>query len=376
MRQTVLQSYRARVEAGELAADPGQARVAEALDRLAKALDRYRPAPARRRGLARLFSRHDGPEEAPRGLYIHGEVGRGKTMLMDLFFAAAPVKARRRVHFHAFMQDVHERIHRRRKTHGERSDDAIPAIAGELAGEATLLCFDEFQVGDITDAMILGRLFEALFGHGVVVVATSNTAPGRLYEGGLNRGLFLPFIALIEERLEIVSLDGETDYRQGRARGEPVYLVPAGEAATARLEDLWHRLSGGADGAPAELAVKGRTVPVPRAVDGLAWFSFRDLCETPLGPADYLAIARRFHTVFVRDIPRLKPGQRNEALRFITLIDALYDNGVRLVASAAAEPDGLYVLGDNAERFHRTASRLVEMQSAGYWEGALAADCS
>lgn len=371
MRQSVLKSYRARVAAGDLAVDAAQSRVAEALDDLARALESYRP-PKRRRGLMRLLA--GGDKQPPRGLYIHGAVGRGKTMLMDLFHAAAPVKARRRVHFLAFMQDVHERIHRRRKLHDDRSDDAIPAIAAALAEEATLLCFDELQVSDITDAMILGRLFEALFAHGVVVVATSNTAPRNLYENGLNRALFLPFVALIEERLAVISLDGETDYRQGLSEDEPVYLTPAGPEAAARLEDLWRRLSGGAPGAPATVPVKGRSLAVPRAVDGMAWFGFADLCEKPRGPADFLALVRRFHTIFVSDVPVLGPEKRNEALRFITFVDAAYDNGARLVVSAEAEPDALHVSGDNAQRFQRAASRLMEMQSAAYWrDGADAA---
>lgn len=366
----VLVAYEGSVAAGRLADDPAQRRVARRLDALARALAHYRPA-ARPQGLFRLLGNHR-THEPPRGVYVHGAVGRGKTMLMDLFHAAAPIAPKRRVHFLAFMQDVHERIHRHRQAQRKRRSrdgDPIPPVARALSEEAALLCFDEFQVSDIADAMVLGRLFEALFANGVVVVATSNQAPEDLYEDGLNRGLFLPFIDMLRQRLDVVSLDGDTDYRQGHAVGESVYVTPLGEEASRRLEALWLRLAGGCRGGPRTLALKGRELIVPQAACGMARFRFADLCERPLGPADFLMIARTFDTVFVEDIPVLAPERRNEALRLITLIDTLYDNGVRLVASAAADPDRLYRAGDHAEAFERTASRLAEMQSADYWAG-------
>jgi cell division protein ZapE len=290
---------------------------------------------------------------------------------MDLFFEGAPLSLKRRVHFHAFMADVHARVHRWRqmRKRGEiLGDDPIAPVAAALAGEAWLLCFDEFGVRDIADAMILGRLFAALFAAGVVVVATSNAAPGDLYRDGLNRALFLPFVALIRERLDIVELLARTDFRLEKLARAPVYYCPGDARAEAALDAAFRSLTGAERGAPMDIALLGRVLRVPQAIDGVARFSFDDLCRRPLGAADYLAIAERFHTIVVDRIPKLGADERNEARRLITLVDALYDMKVKLIASAAAEPADLYCAAAGAEAFEfaRAASRLVEMRSVDY----------
>jgi cell division protein ZapE len=292
-------------------------------------------------------------------------------MLMDLFFAASPVVRKRRVHFHEFMGDVHERVtaFRRQQKNGNGADeDPIRLTAAAIADESWLLCFDEFNVTDIADAMILGRLFRRLFELGVVVVATSNVAPGELYLDGLNRALFLPFIALIEHHMEVVELAARTDFRLEKLAGQPIWYVPADAAAAAALDEAWRRLTGGHPGAAQDLRVLGRILRVPRAAKGVARFGFDELCEQPLGAADYLKIAHEFHTVIVDRIPVMDYDQRNEAKRFIILIDTFYDNAVKLLASAAAEPDMLYLAheGFEAREFKRTASRLIEMRSQSY----------
>jgi cell division protein ZapE len=285
-------------------------------------------------------------------------------MLMDLFFAEARVRVKRRVHFNAFMVETHAKIHAERQRAG--SDDPIPPVARTIAEEARLLCFDEFQVGDVADALILGRLFEQLFARGVVIVATSNTAPERLYEGGLNRQLFLPFIAEIKERLDIVELDGGVDYRLQRLSGLNIYLQPLGAEADAAMNAAWQRLTDTKRGGAQTLRVLGRSLTIPQAAKGVARFSFGDLCAKPLAAADYLAIAHDFHTLLIDHIPKLGPAERNEARRFVVLIDTLYDEGVKLICSAAAPPEQLYKAGDGAEAFRRTVSRLHEMQSEDY----------
>jgi cell division protein ZapE len=286
-------------------------------------------------------------------------------MLMDLFFAVAPVEKKRRVHFHAFMLETHERIHR----HGKRAPgDPIGPVAASIASETTLLCFDEFHVTDIADAMILGRLFQALFGHGVVVVATSNRAPDELYKDGLQRERFLPFIALLQQRLDVLELESGRDYRLAKLARKPVYHHPLTGEAHEALETAFADLTDGAAGEPAVIDVKGRRLTVSRAAKGVAWFTFDELCVRPLGAADYLALAERFHTIILEGIPAMGPEQRNEAKRFNTLIDTLYDRHVNLVASAAAAPEALYPAGDFAFEFERTVSRLQEMQSADYIE--------
>jgi cell division protein ZapE len=362
--------YEARIAAGEIERDRAQEAVVEKLDVLEQRLVDYRLA-RKSSALGWLFGRRETDKQPLRGLYIYGDVGRGKTMLMDLFFeTSAPVR-KRRVHFHEFMSDVHERIHayRQKLKAGEvKGDDPIPPVADALAQEAWLLCFDEFHVSDIADAMILGRLFTRLFAQGVVVVATSNVAPHDLYRGGLNRALFLPFIDLLDTRMETVRLDSRTDFRLEKLAGLPVWHVPPDARASAELDKAWARLTGDAAGAALDLRVKGRKVHVPKAAQGVARFLFTDLCSKPLAAADYLKIAHEFHTLIVDDIPVMDFARRNEAKRFIILIDTLYDHGVKLVASAEAEPTELYFadFGQEAMEFHRTASRLIEMRSESY----------
>lgn len=354
---------------GAIERDPAQVALLGKLDALAAALAQSR-TPGKSSPLGWLLGRK-APPEPPRGLYIWGSVGRGKTMLMDLFFEALTVQRKRRVHFHAFMADVHERIHayRQRLKSGEvKGDDPIRPVAAALAEEAWVLCFDEFVVTDIADAMILGRLFTALFEHRVVMVATSNVEPANLYAGGLNRALFLPFIALLEERTEVVRLDSRTDFRLEKLAGAPVYHVPADAAARAALDDAFRRLSGRPRGERCTLTVKGHPVEIPQAAGGVARAGFSDLCAKPLGASDYLAIARDFHTLVLDGIPVMDLANRNEARRFITLVDALYDGRVKLVASAEAEAHELYRAKEGREvfEFDRTVSRLIEMRSAEY----------
>ena len=357
----VLDAWRQAVEKGELKPDGAQGAAAARLDALARALAQ---APTQRQNFT--FFRSKTPPSP--GLYLWGDVGRGKTMLMDLFFATVALTHKRRAHFNSFMADTHARIHAMRQKEGV-ADPIIP-VARELAAQAPLLCLDEFQVTDVADAMILGRLFEALFAQGVTIVATSNTPPQRLYEGGLNRQLFLPFIREIEARLEVVALNGPTDYRMQRLTGLQTWLAPLSDTAEAAMNAAWRRLTGTGAGRPAILTVLGRKLVVPQTTRGVARFSFTDLCEQPLGAGDYLAIARDFHTLVIDHIPVLTPQMTNQARRFILLIDTLYDEGVKLIASAAAPadalwpPEGMGAALDDA--FRRTASRLAEMQSNDY----------
>jgi cell division protein ZapE len=360
--------YGARLAAAEIEPDSGQAEIVASLATLEQELVNRRLA-RKSSSLGWLF----GSRQAPpvKGRFIFGDVGRGKTMLMDMFFQASPVARKRRVHFHEFMADVHERIHllRQQLKSGAIPDgDPVELAAAAIARETWLLCFDEFHVTDIADAMILGRLFKHLFALGVVVVATSNVAPDQLYEDGLNRALFLPFISLIEEQMTVVRLAARTDFRLEKLAGAPVWHVPADDVATGALDQAWRRLSAGDVEDPRELSVLGHTLYVPRASLGVARFSFRDLCQRPLAGADYLRLAHEFHTVLLDRIPIMNYARRDEAKRFIILVDALYDNAVKLVASAEAEPHALYreSEGFEAHEFKRTASRLIEMRSRTY----------
>ncbi len=358
-----LARYRAWRDDGRLKHDPAQELAAEKLESLARALGDYHPNGGGAGGLwARLGLASTPPAPPPMGLYIFGQVGRGKSMLMDLFFAGAPLARKRRVHFYAFMQEVHDRIHQRRN---EKGDPIVP-VARAIAAQASLLCFDEFQVTDIADAMILGRLFAALFEVGVVVVATSNRAPDELYKDGLQRERFLPFIALLKEKLDILELEGGRDWRLARFVGRQVYFTPADDRAYRALERAFGDLTDNASAPRAVITVQGRRLVVPRAVKGVAWFSFAELCGSPLGPGDYLVLCREFHTIVLEGIPRMGRDQRNEAKRFHTFIDTLYEAHGNLVASADAPPQELYPAGDGAFEFERTVSRLIEMQSEGY----------
>jgi cell division protein ZapE len=298
----------------------------------------------------------------PTGLYLVGEVGRGKSMLMDLFFDTAEVVRKERIHFHRFIQNVHARFHEYRRVHPDVSDP-IPPLADQIATVSALLCFDEFQVNDIADAMILGRLFQALFDRGVVVVTTSNTAPDNLFKGQPGRDAFLPFIALIKQRLELVEMNGARDYRRERLRGLRTWHVPADAMASRALDEAFERLTGGASPQPVDLEVMGRSLRIETAADGVARCDFDFLCNHAYGAGDYLAIARSFHTLILDRIPRLSPDNYDAARRFIVLVDTLYDQRVKLIASAEAQPDQLYQRGENAKMFERTASRLDEMQS-------------
>jgi cell division protein ZapE len=353
-----LSHYRKAVADGTLKPDPAQERAAAKLQALSAALKSYRPGRT-------LFGR---VRKAPRGLYLWGDVGRGKSMLMDLFFDATPARTKRRVHFNAFMVDTHARLHAERES-GRHADPIVP-VAKRIADEALLLCFDEFQVSDVADAMILGRLFEQLFERGVVVVATSNTRPERLYEGGLNRQLFLPFIAMLEAKLDVVELDGGVDYRRLLMSELNVYLTPLGPETDAAMDKAWRRLTGQAGGSETTLTVLGRALHVTCAAKGVARFSFAALCLQPLAAADYLAIAHAFHTVMIDRIPQMTPAMRDAARRFIVLVDTLYDERVKLICSAEVRAEQLYVDGDGAEAFQRTVSRLIEMQSREYLERA------
>lgn len=365
-----LARYNNLVASGVLTSDPVQLRAAERLQALSDGL----LARADRGFWQRLFS---APPASPRGLYLWGGVGRGKSLLMDIFYNNTPAPKKRRVHFHEFMADTHERIaawraassgaRREHSAYNRRApDDPIPLVGYDLAADANLLCFDEFQVTDITDAMILGRLFEALFAHGVTIVATSNRHPDDLYKDGINRDLFLPTIAMMKEHLDILELDAARDYRLARLQGAPVYHQPLGAQADAAMDAAWDALICGAEAQADRVMVKGRAVPIPLAARGAARARFEDLCDRALGANDYLAIARRYTTLFLDHIPQMGPDQRNQARRFVNLIDALYEARVKFVCSADAPPEALYPAGDGSFEFARTASRLIEMQSVDY----------
>lgn len=362
--------YRELKNDGTLREDPIQELAAEKLQSLHHALNGYNHQTGsigwkERLGLSR---RRDDP---PQGLYMYGGVGRGKSMLMDLLFETSPIEAKRRVHFHEFMIETHSKIHTWRQAQKERATketDPLPKIAAEVADEATVLCFDEFHVTDIADAMILGRLFEALFENGVVVVATSNWAPDDLYKDGLQRDRFLPFIDLMKQRLDVLHLDSDTDYRLIRLKSFKAYHAPLGPAATRELKKAFDSLTEGARKEPETLTVKGRDLIIPQAARGVAFCHFADLCEKPLGAEDYITLADRFHTLVLDGVPKLIADKRNEAKRFMTMIDALYEHKVNIIMAADAAPQDLYREGKHAFEFERSVSRLMEMQSAEYRE--------
>jgi len=370
-----LPAYRARLTAGDLLTDPAQALAAERLQSLWLRLRGY--APHREHTshvgfLGRILRRKpdDVPADFPHGLYLVGDVGRGKSMLMDLFFAAADVTLKRRIHFHAFMQESHARIHawRRRpeRLADPGHDDPIPPLADTIAAEASLLCFDEFQINDIADAMILGRLFKALFARGVVIVATSNTVPDDLFAGQPGRDAFLPFIDLIKQRLDVLVLNGIRDFRRQRVQTLATWHTPADAAARQALDAAFAGLAAGKRATSDRLAVGGRSLTVPVAANGVARFDFDALCRQALGAGDYGALATHYHALVLDDVPRLSSDNFDAARRFITLVDELYEHRVKLVASAEAPPDALYEAGQGAAAFQRTASRLMEMQSREY----------
>ena len=341
--------------------DAAQSRAAEALQLLAKDLTAYRPASPYRLGV--LWGAN--PPAAPRGLYLHGPVGGGKTMLMDLFFANVAFVSKRRLHFDAFMAEAHAAIEAERQ---RGLGDPMPGAAKALAARGLLLCLDEFQVNDIADAMILSRLFRGLFERGLVLVTTANIAPSELYRDGLNRSLFLPFINLLTQHTDVLEVAAARDFRLDKLRGRRLYFAPLGPAASQGLRAAWEMLTGDAAPRHRTLDVAGRRLDLPRTAGGTLWATFSQLCERPLGAADYRAIAATFHTLILEDIPALTADRRNEARRFTVLVDALYDARIRLIASAATEPNALYRAGDGSVAFDRTASRLVEMRSADYLE--------
>ncbi len=363
---TLLDIYEQKRGAGELAADADQLYAVEALDQLAKSLHGYVPRPRK----VGLFSRRPAP--VPKGFYFYGGVGRGKSMVMDLFFASAPVAKKRRVHFHAFMLEVHDflfTLRSSRTKQNDRIDGDLVLAAEHFARDAALLCFDEFQVKDVADAMILGRLFTALFDLGVVVVMTSNIAPDDLYADGLQRDRFIPFIELLKERLNVVAFTGETDYRLRHLRDLKVYFWPHDADAHRELQGIFKTIAGSDAGKPLDITVKGRTIHVPLAGKRVAFFTFAELCDTPKSALDYLELAKRFSVFIVENVPRLNDSRRDATVRFITLVDTLYDNHAKIVLSAAAPPGELYRGDDNAKVFERTVSRLMEMQSREYREG-------
>ncbi len=362
--------YAARLAAGELVADAAQAELVARLDRLDDRLAERRLA-AKGSALGWMFAGRGAA--VVKGLYIHGGVGRGKTMLMDAFFAVAAPRRKRRSHFHAFMADVHERIHAFRQARAKDGNgDAIIAIADAIADETRLLCLDEFMVTDIADAMILSRLFGRLFERGLVLVATSNTPPDDLYADGLNRGLFLPFVAVLKRFADVVELRAAADYRLDSVAEAPLYVSALRPDARATLDRVWRRMTGVAHGSPQAIEAKGREIAVPEAFGGVARFGFADLCEAPLGAADFIRLAETYHTLILDGVPVIAPARRDVARRFINLIDTLYDRGVRLALSAAAEPAELYPAseGEEALAFRRTASRLIEMRSESWPAGA------
>lgn len=361
-----LYRYRQLVADGTLERDPVQELAAEKLQSLHHALVHYQPTSGKQGWFARFGKRDMKRDEAPQGLYLVGDVGRGKSMLMMLLFDTVPLQKKMRVHFHELMRDVQDEIHRLRQLPINQDGDPIPGIANGIADQATLLCLDEMEVRDIADAMIVGRLFEHLFARGVVVVTTSNRYPDDLYKDGLQRDRFLPFIGLIKEKLDVLGLEAKKDYRLGRAAGMEVYHSPLDEAADAALDTAFAVLTDNAPAAPDDVTVAGRTITTQTAAKGVARFDFNDLCATALGPRDYMALAKHYRVIVLRGVPKMDAQSLDKARRFVTLVDAFYDRRGLIVCSADAPPEQLYTSGDGAFEFQRTASRLLEMQAKDY----------
>ncbi len=355
MTETLHDIYNQRIAAGEIHEDQAQIALLGLFENLREALQ---DAPKESTGRSLFRRKKAAPPPAQKGIYVWGGVGRGKSMIMDLFFDHVDIAGKRRVHFHAFMQEVHAALHKVRKS---GADDPLKTVAEDMTRDLRLLCFDEMQITDITDAMLVGRLFDLLFASGVTIVTTSNRVPDDLYKDGLQRERFVPFIELIKDRLTVFELVSDTDYRQNRLTGQRVYFSPAGAEARAAIDEVWNDLAAGTHD-PLVLTVKGRAVELPSYHNGMARASFWELCGKMLGPGDYLAIAEAVRLLVLEDIPQLGRNNFNEAKRFVTLIDALYEAKVRLIASAAAEPEMLYVEGTGSFEFERTASRLREMQ--------------
>ena len=361
MKKGPLAVYRAWIAAGELRSDRAQAHAAEQLQLLANRLTDWENS-----GSLRVLNEWLGrAQKVPRGLYMFGDVGRGKTMLMDLFYETVDFPDKKRLHFHPFMRNVHALI---KEMRARDEGDPIPLVAQELMRDTDLLCLDELHVNDITDAMIVGRLFTHMFEHGLILVATSNAAPGDLYKDGLNRSLFMPFIELVEKKMEVLQLDAQLDYRRANFQNTPHYFTPADDRARLQLDDIWRQFAGGAAPHDGGLDVGSRRIHIPSMGGGMARFGFADLCDQPLGANDYLALCEHFHTFFIDDIPQLSADRHNEARRFIKLIDTLYDQKRRLIASCMVEPDEIYVDGRGAEEFTRTSSRLTEMRQSDWPE--------
>lgn len=362
-------TYRKLIESGEIHPDPNQALAAEKLQTLHMTLKHYEPQMGVTGWKARLLLGRKR-EDPPLGLYMYGGVGRGKSMLMEMFYNASTIKSKQHVHFHVFMNEVHERLHNFREAAkaGKVSlkKDPLASLARIIADQAWLLCFDEMQITDIADAMILGRLFEVLFEEGVVIVTTSNRPPSDLYKDGLQREKFLPFIKLFEQKLDISELDGPVDHRLARLRSMKSFLTPADETTDAELKKYFSELTPGVTAVPANIPLKGRKIHIPLAAEGVAFATFDDLCDLPLGASDYLKIAELFHTVVLSRIPKLGPNNRNAAKRFVTMIDAFYEAKINLVCSAETPPHEIYTKGDGAFEFDRTVSRLMEMQADDY----------
>ncbi|MCD6035876.1 MAG: ATPase [Rickettsiales bacterium] len=363
--------YNTLVEKGQIARDLAQEKIVNALETLRQRIHGY-SLPSHTSLLKRMIGKGKSTIPSPQGIYLYGEVGRGKSMLMDMFFANTDVPRKRRVHFHAFMIEIHAELHRWRQEQKDnpKAKDPIPPLAKKIAEQSALLCFDEFHVTDIADAMLLGRLFTELFALGVVVVATSNRHPDELYKDGLQREHFLPFIALIKEKLLVLSLDAQKDYRLERIKSlKTLYYTPLDKGAKQFMETTFASLTNHASPIPTTLHMQGRELLLPKTAGGVAMASFHDLCEAALGSADYLEIAQEFNVLLLSDIPILTPDLRNEAKRFVTLVDALYEHRVKLICTAAASPNQLYIQGHGAFEFERTVSRLMEMQSENYWQG-------